>query len=1240
MKTILTILFSTILLLFCGAIQVHARGSDDIRQAPNPVILIEKQGEYPLGIHLEILEDASRKLTVEDVISPEYGTQFVTSREEIPNFGYTDSAYWVRFHVRNGSSGSSDWWLELQHPHMDYVDIYLPHSDQQDFERKRAGKLLPFALRDMPYHHVIFKVPHMSHTQHTMYLRFETGSSMSFPLTLWSLEALTQKHHITQFLWGVFFGILLIVLGYNFFLFLSIHEQSYGYCVVFIASHILYWFSYHGFAKQYLWPDAVWWNQNDMVFFIAFISVFGLKFTGIFLNTTVRVPTVHRSMFTLIAVWLLFILFIPFTHGKLVAQLSVLLSLLGILAIWGAGLMVWRQGYRPARYFLLAWLGPSGAGILTILIRTGVFAGNRMPPLSSHLGIIWLVLFLSLALADRMNMLQAETERERTEEQFLQLQKAVETMQLGVTITDLDGKILYANPAEAKMYGYRRGELFAKNIQILVPPDIRKPLTLEQLQAWKGLTRESEGIRKDGSIFPVWLMSEIVPDIDGKPSAVVTSCENIAERKILEEERQQHRLHLEELVKKRTVELTTTNEHLRREIITHKQTEELLQQRHRELTLLHQVSQMFSSSIELSQVLETILNEMHRQLNILAASFWLRVPETGELVCQQATGPWNESVIGWCLAPGQGIVGQTAQTGQVLIIKDTRTDTRHYKNIDQEIGVELRSILCLPFRSKGEMIGVLSLVDTTANRFSEDELRLVEPIVATAANAIQNARLFDEAQRARKEAETANKAKSEFLANMSHEIRTPMNAILGFTELLVALIADPQQKGYLDTIKTGGETLLTLINDILDLSKIEAGKMDISPEQTNLRNIFQELMQMFQLSISQKGLEGIVEMPSDFPENVLLDEIRIRQVLFNVIGNAIKFTDRGSVTLAAHATPSPQETNCIDIMLTIEDSGIGIPESQQDLIFDAFRQQDGQKTRKYGGTGLGLAITKRLVEAMGGAITLTSEVGTGTCFRIVLQQVPVVGIDAVSHREEGVAEQQLDFEQAVILVVDDVQQNRILIEEYLRDTNLTAIEAENGEQALLMAQQYRPDLILMDLRLPLMDGYETIKQIKNTEELRTVPVIALTAVMMKQEQDNIYESGFDGYLLKPVKRSAVLQAVARFLSHTIREMAPEQAEPKEPPPTLAIETLEQLPVLIEKLEQEGMILWDAACQSGGFDDVDTFGAYVKQLGERYTLDLLRKFSENLLAQARNFDVEQIRLSLESYPALIEKIKLL
>ncbi|NJL58983.1 MAG: hypothetical protein HC887_04340 [Desulfobacteraceae bacterium] len=245
-------------------------------------------------------------------------------------------------------------------------------------------------------------------------------------------------------------------------------------------------------------------------------------------------------------------------------------------------------------------------------------------------------------------------------------------------------------------------------------------------------------------------------------------------------------------------------------------------------------------------------------------------------------------------------------------------------------------------------------------------------------------------EKAKMQSEEANRAKSEFLANMSHEIRTPMNAILGFTELLAASVCDEQQGQYLTAIESSGRSLLILINDILDLSKIEAGKMQIVYEAVNPHKIFDEIRKMFYVQISDKKLDFITEISENIPESLFLDEVRLRQILFNLIGNAVKFTEKGHIRLSAISSyPDPEDHSKLDLTIAIEDTGIGISSEFQESIFESFRQQDGQNTRKYGGTGLGLAITKRLVEMMSGHITLKSRQGRGSIFEITLHRVSI-----------------------------------------------------------------------------------------------------------------------------------------------------------------------------------------------------------------------------------------------------------
>jgi signal transduction histidine kinase len=269
----------------------------------------------------------------------------------------------------------------------------------------------------------------------------------------------------------------------------------------------------------------------------------------------------------------------------------------------------------------------------------------------------------------------------------------------------------------------------------------------------------------------------------------------------------------------------------------------------------------------------------------------------------------------------------------------------------------------------------------------------------------------EQLEKAMNAAEAANKAKSEFLANMSHEIRTPMNAILGFSAILLTKTEKPEQKNYLKGINESGTALLSLLNDILDLSKIEAGKMEIRSEPLDIRGLLDEIRLLFFQKFEEKGLNFQVIADKNIPAKLFLDESRIRQILTNLIGNALKFTKHGYVKVFTRCQDEAEETlqtpgweRRVSLIFEVEDTGIGIPKDQQGIIFEKFRQQDGQTTRKYGGTGLGLAITKRLIEMMDGTVSLESEIGQGSIFRILLPNVSVAEELAIEDEAQGPSE--------------------------------------------------------------------------------------------------------------------------------------------------------------------------------------------------------------------------------------------
>jgi PAS domain S-box-containing protein len=487
---------------------------------------------------------------------------------------------------------------------------------------------------------------------------------------------------------------------------------------------------------------------------------------------------------------------------------------------------------------------------------------------------------------------------------------------------------------------------------------------------------------------------------------------------------------------------------------------------------------------------------------------------------------------------------------------------------------------------------------------------------------------------AKEVAESANRAKSEFLANMSHEIRTPLNAVIGFSELLSSIITDKKQKNYLDSIQTAGKSLLTLINDILDLSKIEAGRLDIQYESINPYIIFHELQQIFALKIAEKNLEFLVDIDPQLPNALLLDETRLRQVLLNLIGNAVKFTDTGYIKLTAQKIDQSNEQSKIDLIISVTDTGIGIPENQQAIIFESFRQQDGQSSRKYGGTGLGLAITKRLVEMMNGQISLQSQEGKGSVFEIRLRKVEVSAVDIVENSDEHLNFQNIRFDGAKVLVVDDIKSNRSLIKEYFSTVNLEMIEAKNGLEAFIFAEEYHPALILMDIRMPEMDGYEATKKIKANLNTGDIPIIALTASVSISEKNKLEIYGFDGYLSKPVNSSLLFNEISRYLTYTTKKIASKLQIQKED--NIPIEIVE-VATLCQTLEDKMLPLWQELVDMIETDAIENFAEQLIQLSKKHQAQCLIDYAENLRELAQKFDIEGIEQALEQFPARLNSL---
>ena len=806
------------------------------------------------------------------------------------------------------------------------------------------------------------------------------------------------------------------------------------------------------------------------------------------------------------------------------------------------------------------------------------------------------------------------TERLALESERQRLVAAIEQTDDVIVITDATGALMYVNPAFVRSTGYTVAEALGNNPRILKSGnqgrDYYKKLwdTITAGDTWSGRLVNK---RKDGSLFTEDATISPIKNSVGEITHYVGVKKDVTE-KIAYEQRQIRLAQFERLLREVNQKILTVPNPFQ---------------------VIGAVMQQIGETLDVSRV---YLNQFTENRQKVSCVFEWCAEGVG---AYQNPQPVPVEPLAWLL--------DKLQARELIQINDLERD-----QVPEPVHTLLqqgliKAGLAVPVIVNEHLEGMIGLDEVRSPRvWLEEEKTIMLALGESLARALerlenlhnleeqvalQTAALRTKNQellRAKEAAEAGSQAKSFFLANMSHEIRTPMNAILGFSKLLQEDLRDSPQKSYIDAINTSGEALLRIINDILDFSKMEAGKLPLHLQPVSLRQLFFELEQLFSLSVQTKGLRFEVEMTESISYSFLLDGVRLRQVLFNLLGNAIKFTPEGFVRLKARAECESED--CYHLILEVQDSGIGMSEDMIQRLFQPFEQQEREYAMHRGGTGLGLAIAHRLVDMMGGRIEVTSQLNQGSCFRIDLSCVSLAQEAAIA-RPADVSAQSYQFESARLLIADDVASNRDLMKLLLRDLPFELHFAHDGQQAVELATQYLPDLILMDIKMPQMDGLQARQELLKDERTAQIPMLAMTAFVMSEEQAEFLQQGFSGVVTKPFDKQDILRLLAAHLEHRIIEKTDLKVTPG---PQDCDE--EELQASLYELDSVWPQRWQAVRHSLEFDTLKTFVAELKTFAQRPCLvPEFFDFTEALERRLNQFELIELSDSLEEFPKLLE-----
>ncbi len=646
-----------------------------------------------------------------------------------------------------------------------------------------------------------------------------------------------------------------------------------------------------------------------------------------------------------------------------------------------------------------------------------------------------------------------------------------------VFMTDIEGTIVYANPSFETVYGFSPDEVIGKNPRIIksgVIPQEQYKYFWDTLLNKETVAGELVNKTKEGRLIPIEGTNSPILDEDGNILGFLAIHSDISQRK---------------------------------------ENEEALQRRNEYLAASSEIGRLVTSTLDLETIFDRSVNLILERFGYYYASIFTLDEGNLNAVLQEATGKAGQTLKErkHTLAVGSNsTVGKASASGETVVINDTTLDTLHKHN---PLLPETKAETAIPLKTGDRVIGILDIQSTEVNAFSEDDLAILQLLADQISVGIDNARSYNIAQQAVEEMREVDRLKSQFLANISHELRTPLNSIIGFARVILKGIDGPitdLQQQDLTAIFTSGQHLLGLINDILDLSRIEAGKMDLSFDEVNINDLISSVMSTAVGLVKDKPVELKSDVAADLPL-VRADAMRIRQVLINFLSNAAKFTDEGEVVVKASLEESSKGQPSVKV--SVIDTGPGISKEDQKKLFQAFSQVDASLTRKVGGSGLGLSICHHFIQMHNGQIGVNSAAGKGSTFYFT---IPVVQSDPQEEESES---------ERVILAIDDDPQIISLYERYLQPKGFQVVGLSNPAKAKERAEELKPFAITLDIMMPNYDGWQVLTDLKSSSETRAIPVVVCSIV---DDEEKGFSLGAADYLIKPVLEDDLLASLDRL----------------------------------------------------------------------------------------------------------------